>query len=399
MSTIRADSVTSVTKLNGSNYKTWSVQIRLLLEQGHVWRMVGDRRPAELTDTSSTEHQEWEMKEETARSKILLSLEERLQMKYASETDNAAEIWQKLRDDNKSKVKLNVWGIRADLYRTRLGDEKGDSIEKYAAWIQQLVDDYDLVADEDDGKMSKSEHTYYLIRGLPATKDWEIFVQMQLDKSGADNVMAKPDDLVTKMLAREAKLEHDKVDSTDTALFGGTAGKKSKGPGHGKKGDKSKGDKSQVTCYECGGKGHIKAKCPTLAASGSSGGSSNQKQLVVREKEAAKGYSAAFSAIMIGGLDELMEPCVDEAGLQASGATDSSVRVNSEDWHVDSGASTHISGNKRYFLNYKPYANGKLARRLRGFKGAIVTADGYGDVVLNFRIPGGTVRTANVTSR
>ena len=141
----RADSVTSVTKLNGSNYRTWSVQIRLLLEQRHVWRMVSDNRPAEPTDTSSTEYLEWEMKEETARSTILLSLEERLQMKYASETDNAAEIWKKLRNDNKSKVKLNVWGIRADLYKTRLGDVKGDSIEKHAARIQQFVDDCNLL--------------------------------------------------------------------------------------------------------------------------------------------------------------------------------------------------------------------------------------------------------------
>ena len=42
----------------------------------------------------------------------------------------------------------------------------------YAARIRQLVGDYNLVAGKDDGKMSKSEHTCYLIRGLLATKDW-----------------------------------------------------------------------------------------------------------------------------------------------------------------------------------------------------------------------------------
>jgi len=261
MSTVaRADSVTSVTKLNVSNNRSWLIQIRLLLEQRHVWRMVGDNHPAGPTDTSSTEYLEWEVKEETARLTILVSLEERLQMKYASETDNAAEIWRKLRDDNMSKVKLIIWGIRADLYRTCLGDVNGDSIEKYGARIQQFVDDYNIVADKDDSKMSKSEHTYHLIRGLPPIKDWENCVQMQLDKSGDDNVMTKPDKLFSKMLAREAKLQHDKdsVDSTDSALFGGAAGKM--GKGHGKsKGDKSKGDKSQITCYECGKKGHLKA--------------------------------------------------------------------------------------------------------------------------------------------
>ena len=87
----------------------------------------------------------------------------------------------------------------------------------------------------------------------------------------------------------------------------------------------------------------------------------------------------------------LVNPTVDEAsgvGLQAG--TDSALRVNSEDWNVDSGAGTHISGNKRHFLDYKPYAK-RSARRLRGFWGGIVTADRYGGVVLKSRIPGGTV--------
>jgi len=110
----------------------------------------------------------------------------------------------------------------------------------------------------------------------------------------------------------------------------------------------------------------------------------------VHEKEAGKGYSAAFTAIKFGGFDSLVDPTNDEAEVGLQAGTDNTLQVNSEDWRVDSGASMHISGNKRQFLNYKPYAKG-MARRLRGFKGAVVTADGYGDVVLNFRIPGGTV--------
>ena len=46
-SIIRVDSVALVVKLSGSNYKTWLVQIRLLLEQRHAWRVVSDNRPAE----------------------------------------------------------------------------------------------------------------------------------------------------------------------------------------------------------------------------------------------------------------------------------------------------------------------------------------------------------------
>jgi len=108
---VRADSVISVTKPNGSNYKTWSIEIRLLLEQHHVWKIVGDNRPAAPTDPASTKYLEWERNEETARPTIFLSLEHRLQMKYAPEMDNSASIWKKLRDGHKSKVSSNVWGI------------------------------------------------------------------------------------------------------------------------------------------------------------------------------------------------------------------------------------------------------------------------------------------------
>jgi hypothetical protein len=56
------------------------------------------------------------------------------------------------------------------------------------------------VKDDGAGTMAKREHTYYLICGLLATKYWEIFVQLQL---GDGDVIEKPEDLVTKMLARE----------------------------------------------------------------------------------------------------------------------------------------------------------------------------------------------------
>jgi hypothetical protein len=89
----------------------------------------------------------------------------------------------------------------------------------------------------------------------------------------------------------------------------------------------------------------------------------------------------------------LMDPSIDEAAVDLlADDTNPAQRVGSKDWHLDSGGSMHISENKRKFMNFKPYANG-MARRLRGFKGTIITAKRYGYLILNFRIHGGRIDT------
>jgi hypothetical protein len=64
--------------------------------------------------------------------------------------------------------------------------------------------------------MPKSEHSYNLMQGIPKDNDWRVFTQLMYDK--IDILADKPEEIVTKMKAHEARLlKH--ADSDVAAMF------------------------------------------------------------------------------------------------------------------------------------------------------------------------------------
>jgi hypothetical protein len=57
--------------------------------------------------------------------------------------------------------------------------------------------------------MQKSEHSYYLMQGIPKDNDWRFFTQLMYDK--IDTLADKPEEIVMKMKAHEAR-HHQEVD-------------------------------------------------------------------------------------------------------------------------------------------------------------------------------------------
>ncbi|KAF8246593.1 hypothetical protein K440DRAFT_644688 [Wilcoxina mikolae CBS 423.85] len=151
----------------------------------------------------------------TARSTLLLTMEERFQLEYMKIKDTK-ELWKQLAVDYKSKVK-------------------------------RLVQDWNLciVADEadtaeDDGKvltvrqrkkatiMPDAEHIFNLLYGIPDNNDWKIFLEF-IEVKDTDGTMW-PTEVITKMLECEEKLKQEKDLGYDTLLFA----KKGQGRGIGK---------------------------------------------------------------------------------------------------------------------------------------------------------------------
>ena len=63
--------------------------------------------------------------------------------------------------------------------------------------------------------MPKSEHTYYLMKGIPKDDDWTFFPQLMYNKM--DTLADKLEEIVTKMKAHEARLR--KEDDLDVAAM------------------------------------------------------------------------------------------------------------------------------------------------------------------------------------
>ena len=95
----------SIAKFNGSNYKQWSGEMALLLEQKKVYHIVtgDDERPADPAEKATAAETlahpatltDCVKQHGTARSTILLGMEPRLRASYMEITD-ARTLWENL---------------------------------------------------------------------------------------------------------------------------------------------------------------------------------------------------------------------------------------------------------------------------------------------------------------
>jgi transcription initiation factor IIF auxiliary subunit len=108
-------------------------------------------------------------------------------------------LWYQLKEDYKSKVKLNVWALRNEMSVVKLSI--CENVQEYTSKIQSYVNDFNLCAETNrstgHGTMLKSEHTYYDMKGKPKDDDWMFFTQLMYDK--IDSLADKPEEIVTKM--------------------------------------------------------------------------------------------------------------------------------------------------------------------------------------------------------
>jgi len=204
----------TIKMFDGTDYNSWSLEVEILLEQKQVLGIVDgtEEAPEDVTEVKS-----WKKQHGMARSTILLTMERSLQQQYGVQQD-AKALWDQLREDYKSKVKLNVWALRDEMSAVRLSD--CENIQEYTSQIQSYVNDFNLCAEANSltgsGKMPKSEHTNYLIKGVPKDDYCRFFTQLMYDK--IDTLADKPEEVIVKMKAHQARFQKDD-DSEVAAMF------------------------------------------------------------------------------------------------------------------------------------------------------------------------------------
>jgi hypothetical protein len=188
----------SIKKFDGTDYKSWSLEVEILLEQKQVLGIVDGTEEA---PEDAIELKSWKKQHGIAQSTILLAMQRSWQQQYVVQKD-AKALWDQLKEDYKSKVKLNVWALRDEMSAVKLSN--CENVQEYASKIQGHVNDFNLCAGSSTGSgtMPKSEHSYYLMQGVPKNDDWRFFTQLMYDK--IDTLADNPEEIVTKMKAHEA---------------------------------------------------------------------------------------------------------------------------------------------------------------------------------------------------
>jgi len=271
----------TVTKFNGTNYAQWASEMALLLEQKEVYSIIkgyddkAEEPAADATAPEKTTFKDWMNRHGVARSTILLGMEPRIQAEYIIVKD-VKTLWEQLALAYKSKLKLNIFEIREDLWSIKLQD-CGD-VDNYASRIDQKVKDYNLCAgpsttntDADTAKtiakMSEQKHIFYLLHRIPKNDEWKVFLELMMDKNAT--MTATPDEIVTTLVETEAAIQSENGLAPVALLFakkggkggnGGKAGTGGRNPKRDKRDDKkdNKEDKEKNfrKCFHCHRRGH-----------------------------------------------------------------------------------------------------------------------------------------------
>jgi len=383
----------TISKFNGTNYAQWATEMALLLEQKQVYGIINgyDDKPEELaanaTATEKVAFKDWMNRHCVARSTILLGMEPRIQAEYTV-VDDAKTLWEKLASAYKSKRKLNIFEIREDLWSIKLQD-CGD-VDNYASRIDRKVKDYNLCAwpsttdtdatDTDSAKtiakMSEQEHIFYLLRGIPRNDEWKVFLELMMDTNAT--MTATPDEIVTKLVEKEAAIKRGKGLAPEALLFakkgrgnGGKAGKGGRSPKRDKRDDKrdNKDDKKEKDlrkCFHCQRRGHITENCL----------SKQRGDPPKAADTAAKASTETTSTLTTS---------IENYWMVASS------NASSSDWFIDCGCTTHISGRRSMFITYTEYPPN--TKKVKGYNGVTSFASGYGSVGSICQLPDGKTET------
>jgi hypothetical protein len=120
-------------------------------------------------------------------------------------------------------------------------------------------------------KMSEQEQIFYLLRGIPRNDEWNVFLQLMMDKNTM--MTTTPDEIITKLAAKDAAIKRENGLTPEALVFGKKSGKGGNGSNGGKagkagrspkrdKGD-NKGDKEKDfrKCFHWHRRGHSTKNC------------------------------------------------------------------------------------------------------------------------------------------
>jgi len=271
--------------------------------------------------------------------------------------EEAKTLWEKLASAYKSKLKLNIFEIREDLWSIKLQD-CGD-VDNYALRIDRNVKDYNLCAgpiapsiagtDAADTnmdtvktivRMSDQEHIIYPLHGIRRNDKWKVFLELMMDNKAT--MTATPDEIVTKLVEMEAAIKRENGLPPEALLFakkggkggnggnGGKAGKGGRSPKKDKRDDKRdnkdyRKEKYLRKCFHCQRRGRTSENCLS-------------KQCGDPRKAADTAAKASTETT------STLTSSIENYWIVASSSASSS------DWFIDCGCTTHISGRRSMII-------------------------------------------------
>jgi len=224
-------------------------------------------------------------------------------------------------------------------------------------------------------KLSQQEHIFYLLHGIPRNDEWRVFLKLMMDKNAT--MTATPDEIITKLVEKEAAIKRENMLAPEALLFAKKGGNCSRGSEVGKspkrdkwdtKGDNDRKEKDLRKCFHYQQRRYITENCL-----------SKQRSIPPKSADtAAKALTeASATSTLTTSIDNYWIMCRSSASIS--------------DWFIDCGCTTHISGHPSMFITYTEYHPN--TKKVKGFNYVTWFASRYGSVRLICQLPDGKMET------
>jgi hypothetical protein len=204
---------------------------------------------------------------------------------------------------------------KAKLHDTKMGKE--DSVSSYLTRVAQVKDELVVVGEV----ITNSELVRISLNGF--TKEWEVFVKCVVGGEHLPDWSRLWDDFAQEEIRERSQSNEQKTDGVDENIAL-TAKSKKKGS--------FERDLSKVKCYCCNQLGHLVSHCPERKKKTKPEGP--ETTATVAMEDFTSKYNREFSLVTL-------VSSVDSGGFGGD------IR-----WIVDSGASCHMTGIWRVFLDF-----------------------------------------------
>lgn len=365
-----------VKPLNGDNYPRWKLEVSTALEAVEPWgHCTGATAEPAPTGSNQDDIAKWKKNDAMARSCIIPLLDDR-QIHHVSNLGSAKEIWDKLGKMHDDTSSLNKDQTQTRFFTYQIGTDQSavegmEEIEKLANSLAQLgvpQDKTAIISRILTALPSKYASFRMAWDSVAATEQTLENLHIRLRKLDLLNTSScnEPDSQAPSNVAFAAASGHK-----EQHRHGGKGGMKKSGNDENQKNqgqNNNSNRKRKGNCNYCSKPGHWARECRSRIRDeeGDNTEGGNQKSPQQNKGKRNQGQRPRD--------DEGPNACQAFMGL-------SSPQLNANDvWICDSGASSHFTGRKDWYIQYETLAQPIPIRQTDGNS---VNAVGTGTVVID----------------